>query len=67
MIRAPYRRQGVVRGRSRLKSVTCLCIVLLLVLQSLGQLTLRDSITVAALATVGYLYFVRSAVGVGKK
>lgn len=43
----------------RLGFVVCLSLVLLLVLQSLGQLTLRDGITVIALAFIGYLYMLR--------
>lgn len=51
-------------GRSpkgeRLGIIACISVVLLLILQSLGQLTLRDSLTVIALATIGYLYIIRS-------
>jgi uncharacterized membrane protein YfhO len=51
-------------GRSpkseRLGFISCICIVLLVILQSLGQLTLRDSLTVVALATIGYLYILRA-------
>lgn len=44
----------------RLGFVVSLSLVLLLVLQSLGQLTLRDGATVVALAVIGYLYMLRS-------
>ena len=50
------------RPRRRLGAVVCLSIVLLLALQSLGQLSLRDVITVVAIAAVGYVYLVRSGV-----
>ncbi len=35
-------------------------LVLLLILQSLGQLTLRDIVTVVAIIALGYLYLARS-------
>jgi hypothetical protein len=40
----------------RLGAVVCICAALLLVLQSLGQLTLRDVITLASIVFLGYLY-----------
>lgn len=50
------------RPRRRLGTVFSLSTVLLLALQSLGQLGVRDVITVAAIAVVGYVYLVRSGV-----
>jgi len=47
------------RPRQRLGMAVCASVVLLIVLQSLGQLTLRDVLTVAAIITVGYLYLAR--------
>ncbi|HSX04848.1 MAG TPA: hypothetical protein VLF69_00020 [Candidatus Saccharimonadales bacterium] len=44
----------------RLRITVCTGLVLLLVLQSLGQLSLRDVITILATLTVGYLYSGRS-------
>lgn len=50
------------RGRphARLGAVVCASTVLLLVLQSLGQLTLRDVVMVAAIVAVGSVYATRS-------
>ena len=50
------------RGSRRLGAVICLSTVLMLVLQSLGQLALRDVITVAAILCVGYLYMGRLSI-----
>jgi len=49
------------RGRphKHLGISVCASVMLLLVLQSLGQLTLRDVITVAAIASIGYVYLGR--------
>jgi hypothetical protein len=47
-------------GSRRLKVTVCGSIVLLLVLQSLGQLTLRDVGTIVAIAVLGYVYIGRS-------
>lgn len=44
-----------------LGTVVCATIVLLLVLQSLGQLSLRDVITVGAIIGLGYVYVGRTA------
>ena len=41
----------------------CTSVVLLLVLQSLGQLTLRDVMTVAAIVIIGYTYLGRIRLG----
>jgi multisubunit Na+/H+ antiporter MnhG subunit len=49
--------------RHHLGSVVCLCGVILLILQSLGQLTLRDVITVAAIIVISYAYFTRIKTG----
>lgn len=57
---------GRPRSSKRLGAVVCISVVLLLVLQSLGQLTLRDVITVAAIVSVGYLYVGRMKFGVPK-
>jgi O-antigen ligase len=46
-------------GRKRLGVTISISLVLLLVLQSLGQLTLKDAATVGALALIGYLYIGR--------
>ena len=56
------------RGKphKRLGVVLCACAVLLLVLQSLGQLTLRDVITVAAIVFLGYIYVSRVNLGLPK-
>lgn len=42
-------------------------LVLLLILQSLGQLTLRDVVTVVAIISLGYLYLTRSHFVVSKR
>jgi hypothetical protein len=47
-------------GSPRLRITICGSIVLILVLQSLGQLTLRDLITIIAIAVIGYVYIGRS-------
>lgn len=44
----------------RLGLTVCGSAVLLIVLQSLGQLTLRDVVTVIAIVAVGYTYLSRS-------
>ncbi len=41
--------------------------VLLIVLQSIGQLTLRDAVTVLAVVVIGYLYVTRSRFVIPKK
>lgn len=50
-------------GSPRLRITVCGSIVLLMVMQSLGQLTLRDVLTIVAIATIGYLYIGRSRSG----
>jgi hypothetical protein len=47
-------------GARRLRVTVCGSAVLLIILQSLGQLTLRDMITIGAIAVLGYLYVGRS-------
>jgi len=44
----------------RLGLAVCLTVVFLLVLQSLGQLTLRDVLTVLAILLLGYAYVARN-------
>lgn len=48
------------RPRSRLGMAVSASLVLLVVLQSLGQLTLRDVLTLAGIIALGYLYVARS-------
>ncbi|HSX06098.1 MAG TPA: hypothetical protein VLG92_00035 [Candidatus Saccharimonadia bacterium] len=59
---------GVVHGNvhRRLGAAVCLGVVLLLVLQSLGQLTVRDVITLLAVMLLGYLYLARNQFSVPK-
>lgn len=57
-VRYTGKEYGVPKGR-RLGVTVCSCVVLFLVLQSLGQLTVRDILTVVALAGIGYLYTLR--------
>jgi len=47
-------------GSRRLRLTVCGGLVLVLVLQSLGQLTVRDFCTIVAIAALGYLYIGRS-------
>lgn len=47
--------------------VVCLSSVLLLILQSLGQLSLRDVVTLIAIVALGYLYAVRARVGLSRQ
>jgi hypothetical protein len=47
-------------GSRRLRFTVCGSLVLLIILQSLGQLTVRDVGTIAAIAVIGYLYIGRS-------
>lgn len=50
------------KQRAPLGVAVCVSAVLLIVLQSLGQLTLRDVVTVVAIVILGYLYLTRSRV-----
>lgn len=47
-------------GNRRLRLTVCGSLVLCLILQSLGQLTLRDFFTIVAIAGLGYAYIGRS-------
>lgn len=55
-----------VKPSRHLGRAICVSTVLLLVLQSLGQLTLRDIVTVIAIIVVGYLYLGRSSLGLSR-
>jgi len=52
----------VVVPRRRLGLALCLSVVLLIVLQSLGQLTLKDVITLLAIVFIGYLFLSRNRI-----
>jgi len=52
--------QNTALPHKHLGAVLCVGVVLLIVLQSLGQLTLRDVITLIAVISLGYLYLARS-------
>ena len=56
------RLQYAARGRphGRLGVIICASVVLLLALQSLGQLSLRDVLTVSAIVTIGSFYMDRA-------
>ncbi|HJQ07852.1 MAG TPA: hypothetical protein VJ836_00035 [Candidatus Saccharimonadales bacterium] len=55
-----FQKVGVSRRKSvRLGVLGSLLPVMLLILQSIGQLTLRDLLTMAALFCIGYFYFSR--------
>lgn len=61
LIFAILQSQGVAVGRSvRIGIVLAAVPLLLLVLQSIGQLTLRDVLTMAVLLTLSYFYVNRS-------
>lgn len=60
-------KEGKNREHKNLGRTISLCIVLLLILQSLGQLTLRDVLTVFAIVIIGYLYLARSRFVISKK
>jgi hypothetical protein len=56
-----YRLERAAENRARrLRYTVCGGLVVLLVLQSLGQLTVRDVLTIAAIAVIGYLYIGRA-------
>jgi hypothetical protein len=59
LLRARYMAQKPSVAKNRFPTLVSVCLILLLILQSLGQLTLRDGVTVAALASLGYFYAVR--------
>ncbi len=50
----------------RLGATISMSVVLLLVLQSLGQLTMRDVVTLLAAVLIGYLYLARNRFGTSK-
>lgn len=54
------------KPRKHLGLAVCLSATLLLVLQSLGQLTLKDVLTVVAIVVLGYVYLARSRFEVQK-
>jgi hypothetical protein len=54
-------------GSRRLRITVCGSLVLLLIMQSLGQLTIRDFGTIVAIAVIGYLYIGRSRSGEQQK
>ena len=61
LLKVRYTTQGgELQGRPRLGLAICLSLVLLLVLQSLGQLTAKDVVTVGGIAVLGYLYLARN-------
>jgi hypothetical protein len=55
-----FAQQPQKRPSRRLGLAVCVSAVLLMVLQSLGQLSLRDVVTVVAIVTLGYIYLARS-------
>lgn len=60
-LQARYTLTGVESNTSRqMGVVVCLSIVLMTILQSLGQLTIRDVITIGAIFVIGYLYIARN-------
>lgn len=68
MLRSRYFvREHEYRPHKHLGKAISATIVLLLVLQSLGQLTVRDVITVVATVTLGYLYLARSTFNLIKR
>ena len=68
MVRARYLvANGEWEPRRKLGMALCVSVVLLLVLQSLGQLTVRDIGTVVAIVVLGYLYLTRSRFTVSKQ
>ena len=53
-------KDGEWKPHRHLGMAVCGSLVLLLVLQSLGQLTLRDVVTLVAIVALGYVYVARS-------
>ena len=47
-------------GSRRLRFTICGAIVVMIIMQSLGQLTVRDFFTMMAIGAIGYLYIGRS-------
>jgi hypothetical protein len=62
-----YSKTGVVAPRKRLGIAICTCAVLLLVLQSLGQLTFKDVVTLSAIVVLGYMYIARARIDAAKR
>jgi hypothetical protein len=58
-----YDKTETIRPRRRLGAAICASIVLLVVLQSLGQLTVRDVATLFAILVLGYFFLARNRVG----
>lgn len=58
-----YYKTGTFVPRRRLGIAISLSLVLLLVLQSLGQLTMKDVVTLAAIVILGYMYLARNRIG----
>jgi hypothetical protein len=68
LVRARYFvKDGEWKPHRQLGMAICGSMVLLLVLQSLGQLSLRDVITLLAIVLLGYLYLTRSRFMLGKQ
>jgi len=53
-------KDGEWKPHRQLGMAVCGSLVLLLVLQSLGQLTVRDVVTLLAILSLGYVYVARS-------
>lgn len=67
LLRARYLlRQAERKPHRQLGAALCASGVLLVVLQSLGQLTAKDVVTVLAIVALGYLYLTRSRFTVPK-
>lgn len=60
LLRVRYFARQTWQPSRRLGVAVCLTGVLLMVLQSLGQLTLRDVLTILALLLLGYAYVARN-------
>lgn len=58
-----YRKSETFVPKRRLGVAICISLVLLLVLQSLGQLTMKDVVTLVAIVILGYMYLARTRVG----
>jgi hypothetical protein len=66
MIRVRSKYLARARPPRRLGAIVCVSAVLLLTLQSLGQLTLRDVLTVAGIVSIAYVYTGRLSSGLIK-
>lgn len=60
-------KEGKQKQHKSLGRTVSICVVMLLILQSLGQLTLRDVLTVFAIVVIGYLYLGRSRFVIHKR